>query len=104
MKKSAVFASLLSLFTVIGCTPEDPRLDSDPLVECIAQLKAHAADLSPEKTPPEQLQPLRIFLALGVAGAKNLARLHNSDTAYDYKYNEALNQCQDIEEGLGLRS
>jgi lipase chaperone LimK len=104
MKKSAVLAvAFLLLSSGIGCELDDPRLNSDPLVQCMVQLKAHAADLSPENTPPEQLQPLRIILALGTAGAKNLARQHNSDTAYDEKYNEFLHQCQDIQESLGLR-
>ncbi len=103
MKKSAVLAvALLSL--CVGCEPNDPRLNSDPLVQCMAQLKAHAADLSPENSTPEQLQPLRMMLALGIAGAKNLAREHNSGAANDDNYNEFLHECQDLEESLGIRS
>ena len=103
MKKSAMLASaLLSICT--GCEPVDPRLNSDPLVQCVTQLKAHAADLSPEKSTPEQFQPLRMMLAMGRIGAMNLARQHNSGTGDDEKYNELLHQCQDIEESLGIRS
>jgi hypothetical protein len=48
--------------------------------------------------------PLRFILALSVAGARNLARQHNSNTAYDEKYNEILHQCQDVQESLGIRN
>jgi hypothetical protein len=103
-KKTVLAIAVLSLSLSAGCEPEDPHLNSDPLVQCMAQLKAHAADLSPENTPPEQLAPLRLILAMGAAGAKNLARLHNSNSAYDDKYNETLHQCQEVQEGLGIRN
>lgn len=101
MKKAAV---LLVIVLVSACQPDDPRLKSDPLVQCMAKLKAHAADLAPDKTPPEELQGLRMMLGLGIAGAKNLAREHNSGKGSDDKYNEFLHECQDLQESLGLRT
>jgi hypothetical protein len=94
--------TLLSLFA--GCEASDPRIASDPLVQCMTQLKAHAADLAPEKASPEELRPLRMMFALGTAGARRLARDHYAGTGNDQKYDEFLHECQDIEESLGIRS
>ena len=101
MKKSM---AILVLVLISACQPDDPRLNSDPLVQCMAKLKTHTADLTPYGTPPEELRGLRMMLGLGTAGAKNLAREHNSGKASDDKYDEFLHQCQDVEESLGLRT
>jgi hypothetical protein len=102
MKNLAAIASLLALLFA-ACQPRDPKLLSDPLVQCMEQLKSRASDLAPENSTPEELLPLRMLLALGTEGAMNLPHEHNSGAAGGEEYDKVLNECQEIVRSLPLR-